>query len=92
MFTDSSELIGDIEIGGSLGCRHHTLVEFTVLRGIGQAKSKVRNMNFRKANFQLFKKLVSRTPWEMSGMSARKGRSKKAYCPISKDWQTGNNR
>jgi len=64
MVTNASELIGDIKIGGNLSCWHHTLVEFTVLRGMGQAKSKVRTMNFRKSNFQLFKKLVSRTPWE----------------------------
>ncbi|KGL92594.1 hypothetical protein N301_15996, partial [Charadrius vociferus] len=33
-------------------------------RDMGQAKSKVRTLNFRKANFQLFKELVNRTPWE----------------------------
>ncbi|KFZ65688.1 hypothetical protein N338_12981, partial [Podiceps cristatus] len=31
---------------------------------MGQMKSKVRTLNFRKANFQLFKEIVSRTPWE----------------------------
>jgi len=36
------------------------------LRDRGQEKSKVRTQNFRKANFQLFKELVSRTPLEMS--------------------------
>ena len=40
------------------------MVEFTVLRDMGQAKSKVRTLNFRKAKFQLFKELVTRTPWE----------------------------
>ena len=39
-------------------------MEFAVLRDMGQAKSKVRTLNFRKANFQLFKELVNRTPWE----------------------------
>jgi len=39
-------------------------VEFAVLRDMGQVKSKVRTLNFRKANFQLFKELVTRTPWE----------------------------
>jgi len=38
---------------------------FAVLRGMGKARSTVRTLNFRKANFQLFKELVSRTPWEM---------------------------
>ncbi|KFM02997.1 hypothetical protein AS27_15497, partial [Aptenodytes forsteri] len=33
-------------------------------RDMGQAKSKVRTLNFRKAKFQLLKELVNRTPWE----------------------------
>ncbi|KFQ65375.1 hypothetical protein N334_04245, partial [Pelecanus crispus] len=33
-------------------------------RDMGQAKSKVRTLNFRKAKFQLFRELVNRTPWE----------------------------
>ena len=54
--------MGDIKIGGSLGCGGRALVEFTVLRGVGvRGKSKVRTLNFRKANFQLFKELVNRT-------------------------------
>lgn len=49
--------------GSSLGCSDHAL-EFTVLRHMGQAKSKVRTLHFRRANFQLFKKV--RTPWEIA--------------------------
>ncbi|GAB0203436.1 hypothetical protein GRJ2_002809200 [Grus japonensis] len=64
LVTNTSELTDDIKIGGSLGCSDHALVEFTVLRDMGQAKGKVRTLNFRKANFQLFKELVNRTPWE----------------------------
>ena len=64
MLTNASELIGDVKTGRSLGCSDHTLVEFTLLRDMGKARSIVRNLNFRKANFQLFKELVSRTPWE----------------------------
>jgi len=56
-------------------------VEFTVLRDVGQAKNKVRTLNFRKANFQLFKELVNRTPWESAL------RDKEA----EQGWQTGNN-
>lgn len=56
------ELIGDVKTGGSLGCCDHTLVDIAVLCDTDQAKSKVRTMNFKKANFQLFKELVSRTP------------------------------
>ncbi|KFR00034.1 hypothetical protein Y956_06354, partial [Nipponia nippon] len=35
-------------------------------RDKGQMKSIVRTLNFRKANFQLFKALINRTPWEMA--------------------------
>jgi len=31
---------------------------------VGQANSKVRTLNFWKANFQLFKEFISKTPWE----------------------------
>jgi len=64
LVTNESELIGDMRNGGSLGCSVHAPVEFAVLRDMGEVKSKVRTLNFRKANFQLFKELVSRTTWE----------------------------
>jgi len=40
MVTNASELIGGIKTGGSLGCSDHALVEFTVLRDMGKARSK----------------------------------------------------
>ncbi|KAK4827902.1 hypothetical protein QYF61_022325 [Mycteria americana] len=55
LVTNTSQLTGDIKTGGSLGCSDHALVEFAVLRDMGQAESKARTLNFRKANFQLFK-------------------------------------
>jgi len=58
--------MSDVKLGGSLGCSHHALVEFTVLRDNGQVKSKVRTLDFRKTNFQLFKELVNKTSWETS--------------------------
>jgi len=64
MLTNVSELIGDVKTGGSLGCSDHALVEFTVLSDTRKA-SRVRALNFRKANFQLFRELISRTPWDM---------------------------
>jgi len=64
MITYASDFVGDIKTEGSLGCSNHALVEFTVLRDMQKSRSVVRTLNFRKANFQLFKKLVSRTPWE----------------------------
>jgi len=64
MVTTASELINDKKIGGSLCCSDHALVEFMVLRDKGQVKSNVKTPNFRKANFQPLKQLVSMTSWE----------------------------
>jgi len=36
---------------------------------VGQAKSEVRTLNFRRENFQLFKELVNRTSWESARRS-----------------------
>ncbi|KAK4831255.1 hypothetical protein QYF61_016725 [Mycteria americana] len=44
MVTNASELISDVKIGGSLGCSDHALVEFTVLRDMGQGKSCLTNL------------------------------------------------
>jgi len=64
MLTNASELIGDVKTGGSLGCSDHALVELTLLSDTGNLRSIVRTLKFRKAKFQLFRELVSRTPWE----------------------------
>jgi len=37
----ANELFSDVKIGGNLGCSDHALVEVSVLRDKGQAKSKV---------------------------------------------------
>lgn len=55
LVTNTEELINYVKIGGRQGCSDHALVEFTVLRDIGQMKRKVRTLNFRRTNFQLFK-------------------------------------
>jgi len=47
MLTSTSELIGDVKTGSSLGCSDHALVEFTLLRDMGKVRSIVRTLNFR---------------------------------------------
>lgn len=64
MVTSASELIGDIKIEGSQGCSDHALVESAVLRGLGQVRCKVSPLKFRKADFQLFREIVSEVSWE----------------------------
>lgn len=62
--TNVSEPIWNVRIGRSSGFKDHALGEFTVLRDMGQEKSKIWTLNFKKAHFQLFKELNSRIPWE----------------------------
>ncbi|KAK4811192.1 hypothetical protein QYF61_019823 [Mycteria americana] len=66
LLTNTEELIREVKIDGSLGCSDHALVEFTILRDMGQAKSILKTLNLRKVNFQLFKGLVDGTPWEIA--------------------------
>lgn len=59
MVSKVSELIGDVSTGGSgSSCSGHALLEFSILRNIGQLRSKVTFLNFRKADFQLFRAIL----------------------------------
>lgn len=40
-----------------------SLMEFAILRNIGQVRNRGRFLNFRKADFQLFRDIVSAIPW-----------------------------
>lgn len=63
------ELIVVIKIGSRPECHDPALLEFTVPRDMGQEKSKVRPLNFRKANFQLLRKIINRNPWKTALMA-----------------------
>ena len=58
LLTKAKEVVKLIKIGSSLGCSDHTLVELVISRNVGLAKSRVRMLNFRRANFRLFKDLL----------------------------------
>ena len=49
LLTNARELTGEIRIGSHLDCSDHGMVEFTLLRDMGQ--SKIRKLNSRKADF-----------------------------------------
>lgn len=62
--TNISELMRDVNIGGSLGGSDHMMMEFAVWRNIGQLRSQGWALNFRKADFQLFREIASEILWE----------------------------
>ncbi|GAB0203837.1 hypothetical protein GRJ2_002849300 [Grus japonensis] len=64
ILTNKEGLIGDIKLKGSLGCSDHEMVEFRILRAARRACSKLTALDFRRADFGLFRDLLGRTPWD----------------------------
>lgn len=64
LVTNTSELTGDIEIGDNPSCSDLHWWSLHILRDVGQVRAKVRPVNFRKANFQIFRETVRRIPWK----------------------------
>ena len=64
VLTNVEEIIKDLKMGGGLGCSDHALVEFMILRNVDLAKSGVRTLKFRRANFRLCKELLDEISWE----------------------------
>ncbi|GAB0204649.1 mitochondrial enolase superfamily member 1 [Grus japonensis] len=62
--TNKEGLVGDIKLKGSLGCSDHEMVEFRILRAVRRAHSKLTTLDFRRADFGLFRDLLGRIPWD----------------------------
>jgi len=56
-------LVGDVNVGVSLGCSDHEMVEFRILRGGSRAIGRIKILDFRRTNFGLFKDLLGGIPW-----------------------------
>ncbi|GAB0209334.1 hypothetical protein GRJ2_003399100 [Grus japonensis] len=57
-------LVGNVKFKGSLGCSEHEMVEFKILRAARRAHSKLTTLDFRRADFGLFRDLLGRIPWD----------------------------
>ncbi|GAB0180659.1 hypothetical protein GRJ2_000531200 [Grus japonensis] len=64
VLSDKEGLVGNVKLKGSLGCSDHEMVEFKVLRAARRAHSKVTTLDFRRADFGLFRDLLGRVPWD----------------------------
>ena len=62
--------MGNMKLKGSLGCSGHEMVEFKILRATRRVRSKLTTLDFRRADFGLFRNLLSRVLWD----KALKGR------------------
>ncbi|GAB0205316.1 mitochondrial enolase superfamily member 1 [Grus japonensis] len=70
ILTNKEGLVGDVKLKGSLGCSDHKMVEFRILRAARRACSRLTTLDFRRADFGLFRDLLGRIPWD----KAREGR------------------
>jgi len=56
-------LVEDVKAGGRLGCSDHEKLSFRILRGRITSISRIKTLDFRRANFGLFKELLGGIPW-----------------------------
>ncbi|KAM9590815.1 uncharacterized protein ACIBXB_005869 [Morphnus guianensis] len=81
VLTNKEGLVGNVKLKGSLGCSDHEMVEFKNLRAARRAHSKLTTLDFRRADFGLFRDLLGRVPWD----TALEGRGVQASWLIFKD-------
>ena len=53
-----------MKLKGSLGCSDHRMVEFKILRESKRMHSKLATLDFRRADFELFREVFGRVTWE----------------------------
>jgi len=63
VLTNGGRLVEDVKDADSLSCRGHETVEFRKMRGGSRAESRTTALDFRRANFGLFKELLGGIPW-----------------------------
>jgi len=63
VLTNKEGLVEDVKVGGRLGCSNHEMAEFRILRGGSRAISRIKTLDFSRANFGLFKELHGGIPW-----------------------------
>jgi len=57
-------LTGDVKVKGSLGCCNYEMVELRILRGGRIVKNQLITLDFRRADFDLFRNLLDRVAWD----------------------------
>jgi len=81
ILTNKEGLVEDAKVGGSLGGSDHEMVEFRILHGGNREINRIKTLDFKRANFRLFKELLGAIPWVMA-LEGRTG-SKNAGCCLN---------
>lgn len=78
--TQEEGLVKNLMLEGSLGCSEPETVEGKILRAERRVHSKLTFLDFRRADFGLFRDLLGRIPWD----KALEGRGTQEKLLISK--------
>ncbi|KAK4818831.1 hypothetical protein QYF61_019868 [Mycteria americana] len=68
LFMNREGLVSHVMVGGSLGQSDHEMIEFLICGEAARGVSKTATLDFRRADFGLFRRLVERVPWEAALM------------------------
>ncbi|KAK4830725.1 hypothetical protein QYF61_013175 [Mycteria americana] len=68
LFTNREGLVSDVMVGGCLGQSDHEMIEFLIRGEAARGVGKTATLDFRRADFGLFRRLVDRVPWEAALM------------------------
>ncbi|KAK4809656.1 hypothetical protein QYF61_002553 [Mycteria americana] len=68
LFTNRDGLVSDVMVGGCLGQSDHEMIEFLIRGEAARGVGKTATLDFRRADFSLFRSLVERVPWEAALM------------------------
>ncbi|GAB0210066.1 hypothetical protein GRJ2_003472400 [Grus japonensis] len=75
LFVNREGLVDDVMVGGHLGHSDHKMIEFLILGEVRRGVSRTATLDFRRADFDLFRSLVDRVPWEavLKGKGVQEG-------------------
>ncbi|KAK4810539.1 hypothetical protein QYF61_004502 [Mycteria americana] len=68
LFTNREGLVSHVMVGGRLGQSDHEMIEFLIRGEAARGVSKTATLEFWRADFGLFRRLVERVPWEAALM------------------------
>ncbi|KAK4821107.1 hypothetical protein QYF61_013445 [Mycteria americana] len=75
LFTNREGLVSHVMVGGHLGQSHHETIDFSILGEVRRGVSRSATLDFQRADFGLFRRLVDRVLWEaaLKGKGVQEG-------------------
>ncbi|RMB93593.1 hypothetical protein DUI87_30292 [Hirundo rustica rustica] len=64
LFVNRDGLVGDVVVGGRLGQSDYEIIEFSIFGEVRRSTSKTLALDFQRADFGLFRRLIQNIPWE----------------------------